>query len=44
MDVLLKGFEIGLSGTIPDRCEWDEPVQDRAILEFIALFSGLVFK
>jgi hypothetical protein len=44
LDVSLKGFNIGLSGAIPDKREWEEPAEDRAILEFIALLSGLVFK
>jgi hypothetical protein len=44
LDVSLEGFEIGLSGAIPDRSEWEEPAEDRAILEFISLLSGLVFK
>jgi SLOG-like protein len=44
LDVSLEGFEIGLSGAIPDRSEWEEPAEDRAILEFISLLSALVFK
>jgi hypothetical protein len=44
LDVSLKGFNIGLSGAIPDKREWEEPAEDRAILEFVALLSGLVFK
>ena len=44
IDVSLSGLEVGISGAVPDRSEWDEPAQDRAILEFVSLFSGLVFK
>ncbi len=44
IDVSLKGLRVGLSGAVPDRSEWDEPAQDRAILEFVSLLSGLVFK
>jgi SLOG-like protein len=44
LDVSLEEYEIGLSGAIPDRSEWSEPAMDRGILEFVALFSGLVFK
>jgi hypothetical protein len=44
IEASLDGFEIGLSGAVPDRAEWDEPAQDRAILEFVALLSGLIFK
>lgn len=44
IDVSLKGLEVGLSGAIPEREKWTERAQDRGILEFVALFSGLVFK
>ena len=44
LDVSLEHYEIGLSGAIPDRSDWSEPAMDRAILEFLALFSGIVFK
>jgi hypothetical protein len=44
LDVSLKGFEVGLSGAIPDRRDWNEAAEDRAILEFISLLSALVFK
>lgn len=44
LDVSLEQFEIGLSGAIPDRAEWSEPAMDRGILEFVALFTGIVFK
>lgn len=40
----LTGFKIGISGAIPERNRWSEPALDRAILEFIAVFSGLVIK
>ncbi|MFO1431006.1 MAG: hypothetical protein U1F76_12805 [Candidatus Competibacteraceae bacterium] len=40
----LCGFNIGLSGAVPDRTEWSEPALDRAILEFVSNFSALVFK
>ena len=44
IEVSLEGLELGLSGAVPDRSEWDEPAQDRAILEFVSLLSGMVFK
>ena len=44
LDVSLEHYEIGLSGAIPDRKDWSEPAMDRGILEFVALFSGIVFK
>src|SRR5580704_14184843 len=44
LDISLEQYEIGLSGAIPDRKDWSEPAMDRAILEFVALFSGIVFK
>src|SRR5208283_766998 len=44
LNVSLEQYEIGLSGAIPDRKDWSEPAMDRAILEFVALFSGIVFK
>jgi hypothetical protein len=44
LDISLEDFEIGLSGAVPDRKDWSEPAMDRALLEFVALFSGIVFK
>jgi hypothetical protein len=44
LDISLEQFEIGLSGAVPDRNDWSEPAMDRGILEFVSLFSGLVFK
>ena len=44
LDVSLEQYEVGLSGAVPDRNDWSEPATDRGILEFVALFSGLVFK
>src|ERR1700681_4382267 len=44
LNISLEQYEIGLSGAVPDRKEWSEPAMDRGILEFVALFSGLVFK
>src|SRR5712691_5038310 len=44
LDISLEQYEIGLSGAIPDRNDWSEPAMDRGILEFVSLFSGLVFK
>src|SRR5262245_45454312 len=44
LDISLEQYEIGLSGAVPDRDDWSEPAMDRGILEFVALFSGLVFK
>jgi SLOG cluster2 len=40
----LSGYVLGFSGAVPERKHWTEPAQDRAILEFVALLSGLVFK
>jgi hypothetical protein len=44
LDISLEEYEIGLSGAVPSRADWSEPAMDRGILEFVALFSGLVFK
>src|SRR6266404_1453553 len=44
LNVSLEGFDIGLSGAVPGRDSWSEPAMDRAILEFVALFSAIVFK
>jgi hypothetical protein len=44
LDISLEQFEIGLSGAIPERAEWSEPAMDRGILEFVALFCGIVIK
>lgn len=44
LDISLAQYEIGLSGAIPDRDNWTEVAMDRGILEFVALFSGIVFK
>lgn len=44
LDISLRQYEIGLSGAIPDRDDWSEMAMDRGILEFVALFSGIVFK
>jgi hypothetical protein len=44
LNVNLKGFEVGLSGAVPDRSEWTEPAMDRGILEFVALITSLVVK
>lgn len=44
LNISLAHFDIGLSGAVPGRASWSEPAMDRAILEFVALFSGIVFK
>src|SRR3954453_9082379 len=44
LDVSLEHYEVGLSGAVPDRKDWSEPAMDRGILEFVALFSGLILK
>jgi hypothetical protein len=44
LDISLEHYEVGLSGAVPDRKDWSEPAMDRGILEFVALFSGLVLK
>src|SRR5260370_36650894 len=44
LNVSLSDFDICLSGAVPGRESWSEPAMDRAILEFVALFSGIVFK
>jgi hypothetical protein len=40
----LDGFNIGLSAAIPERSAWTERALDRAVLEFVSVFSALVFK
>jgi hypothetical protein len=44
LDISLEQFEVGLSGAVPDRNAWSEPAMDRAILEFVALFTAIVLK
>jgi SLOG cluster2 len=44
LDLSLEGLEVSLSGAIPERENWTERAMDRGILEFVALFSGLIFK
>ncbi|WP_454774739.1 hypothetical protein [Janthinobacterium tructae] len=44
LDIELTKYNVGLSGAIPDRKDWSEAAMDRAILEFVALLSGIVFK
>lgn len=44
LDISLEGYEVGISGAIPNRADWSEPAMDRGILEFVALFSGIIFK
>jgi hypothetical protein len=44
LNVSLAKYNVGLTGAIPGRENWSEPAMDRAILEFVALFSGIVFK
>lgn len=44
LDVSLEQYEVGISGAVPKRADWSEPAMDRGILEFVALFSGLVIK
>lgn len=44
LNVSLSGLNVCLSGAIPERECWSEPAMDRGILEFVALFSGLIFK
>ena len=44
LNVSLSQYEIGISGAVPGRESWSEPAMDRAILEFVALFCGIVFK
>jgi hypothetical protein len=44
LNISLEGYDIGLSGAVPEPSAWSEPAMDRAILEFVALFSGTVFK
>ncbi len=44
IDVSLAKYQIGITGAIPSRGDWSEPAMDFAILEFVALFSGIVFK
>jgi hypothetical protein len=44
LDISLEQYEVGISGAIPNRDDWSEPAMDRGILEFVALFSGIIFK
>ena len=44
LNVSLQGYDIGLSGAIPEPSKWSEPAMDRGILEFLSLLSGLIFK
>lgn len=44
LNVSLEEYEIGISGAVPEREKWSEPAMDRAILDFVSLFCGLVFK
>ena len=44
LNISLEQYDIGISGAVPDREDWSEPAMDRGILEFVALFSGIVFK
>lgn len=44
LNISLEHLEVGLSGAVPDRKDWSEAAMDRAILEFVALLSGIVFK
>jgi hypothetical protein len=44
LNVSLAKYNVGLSGAIPERYLWNETAMDRAILEFVALLSGIVFK
>lgn len=44
LNVSLDEYEVGISGAIPERDKWSEPAMDRGILEFVSLFSGLIFK
>jgi len=44
LNISLAAYDIGLTGAIPGREHWSEPAMDRGILEFVALFSGIVFK
>lgn len=43
-DLSLEGFEVGISGAVPKREDWSESLQDRAILEFVSVLSGLIIK
>ena len=44
LNVSLSGLRIGLSGAVPARNEWSEPAMDRGILDFVSLFTSIVFK
>lgn len=44
INVSLAQYDVGLSGAVSERSGWSEEAMDRAILEFVALFSGIVFK
>jgi hypothetical protein len=44
INVSLAKYQVGITGAIPARDDWSEPAMDYAILEFVALFTGIVFK
>lgn len=44
INVSLEKYEVGLSGAVPGRESWTEPAMDRAVMEFVALLSSIVFK
>lgn len=44
LNVSLERFELGITGAVPGIDEWSEPSMDHAILEFVALLCGIVFK
>jgi hypothetical protein len=44
LNVSLEGYEVGITGAVPEKSDWLEPATDRAILEFVSLLSSLVLK
>jgi hypothetical protein len=44
INVSLEKYQIGITGAIPGRDNWSEPAMDYAILEFVALLTGIIFK
>jgi len=40
----LSGMKVWLSGAIPEKEAWRNPLTDRDVLEFVAYFSALIFQ
>jgi hypothetical protein len=44
LNISLDMYSVGLAGAIPERKDWSEPAMDRAILEFVSMFCGMILK